>query len=232
MLATNLIATSFDSASLSGRASIAHPMREPGLWRLDVHGRRGLPVRSIDIIVRESGASHIAVEMAQEDSGCAPCESGDRFLGPGGMINLNATTTGESGYALLYGSRGREPAWDSRLLEPGDHYACMPLRPGAYAVSNLRGRGRSTITVNYPDPRALARGQRLATGPVYLQVGESITPGECRIDPGQVLAFKIDAQAHLVVDLTSADDGPQDLAEWKAARNREALNAAFQRSAR
>jgi hypothetical protein len=229
MRATALTATSFDSAKLSGLASIAHPMREPGHWRLEVHGRR-LPIQSLDIIVREGGAPRLVVDFSSPSTDSDCCAAGDRFLAPNGMINLNTGATGQGGFALLFRSDAREPAWDSRQLEPGDLYACMPLRPGTYLVSNQSGDARASVSVNYPDPRAVAQGSRLASGAVHLQVGAAITPGEGRIDPGLVLILTIKTRSHLSLELERADDGPTDLAAWKAARNRDVLEAAFRRS--
>jgi len=232
MRATALTATSFDSATLSGLTSIAHPMREPGSWRLEIHGRRGRPIQSLDIIVRDGAAPRLVVDFSSPGTASDCCAAGDRFLGPNGMINLNPGSSGEGGFALLYGRDGREPVWDSRQLEPGDHYACMPLRPGSYRVSNRNSDARGPVTVNYPDPRAVAEGHRLASGAVHLEVGRSITPGECRIDPGQVLIFALKTRAQLSLELVQADDGATDLAAWKAARNRDVLNAAFGRPSR
>jgi hypothetical protein len=232
MRAPALTATSFDSARLSGLASIAHPLRESGLWRLEMYGRRSLPTQSIDIMVREGGAPRVALDLGSSSRAGDCCATGDRVLAPNGMINLNAGSAGDGGFALLYRGDAREPIWDSRRLEAGDHYACMPLRPGTYLIANQSGDARAAVTVNYPDPRAIAQGNRLASGAVHLEVGATITPGEQRIDPGQVLIFAIKTRAHLSLELARADDGATDLAEWKAARSREVLNAAFGRPTR
>ena len=227
MPSANLVQTSFDSARLSRLASIAHPMREPGHWRLEAHGARGLRVQAFDIIVREGGAPRVAVDVAPTNPADQSRAVGDRLLAPHGMINLSISAGGGGAFALLYGARASEPVWDSRVLEPGDHYACMPLRPGSYVVSNVSGDARAALRVNYPDPRAIAQGNRLASGPVHLKIGRAITPGDQRIDPGQVLVFAIETRSHLSVALETADDGPPDLAEWRAARNRDCLRAAF-----
>lgn len=224
-----LSSTSFNSASLSGFASIAHPLREPGHWRLEAHGFRVTPNSTIDIVVRDEGKARVAIDLAQPAQGNDCCNMSEPLLALNGMLNLGCRSLRGGAYALLYRGSGDDAVWDSRVLEPGDNYACMPFRPGQYLIENLLGDARASVRVNYPDPRKTALGLRLASEPVQLKVGRTITPDELLIDPGQVLVFAIEANSHLVVTLEEPDDGHPDLAEWRAAHSRQALEATFAR---
>ena len=229
MLSNMLITTNFDSAPLSGLASITHPLREPGHWRLEAHGPRRVPIRTVDIVLRDGGQARVAVDLGHptQDTDC--CTAIEQLLTPGGMINLHDASARGGGFALLFRGSERDPFWDSRVLEPGDHFACMPLRPGRYLLTNLLSNARSSLRVNYPDPRNTAQGLRLASGPLHAKVGRAIAPDELRIDPGQALVFAIEAECHLAATLEEPDDGPPELVEWRALRSRQALEAAFTR---
>jgi hypothetical protein len=228
MLIAADIPTTFDHASLGRLASIAHPMREAGRWRLELFARREYVVASTDVIVGDGGASRAAIDIAATSAQGNCCETNEQRIAPNGMLNLNAGKSSEGGCALLYRQDERDPVWDSRVLEPGDHFACMPLRPGDYLVSNSLNGASASLQVTYPDPRATARGRRLASGPAGMRVGTAITPAALRIDPGQVLVMAIEARAHLTVSLARPDDGPSELAEWRAQRSKEAAAAFFE----
>jgi len=222
----SLTTTNFDSAALAGYCSIAHPLREPGHWRLEIHGLKHAPTQVVDIVVRDGGKVRVAVDLDHpiQSNGC--CDPREATLAPNGMINLTAVNV-SGGFVVLFRGDGSEPVWDSRVLEPGDHFACMLLRPGRYGITNLLDETRTVLCVSYPDPRMTAQGYRLASSPLQLTVGECIMPVEPRIDPGQLLVFAIEAKAHLAVCLEDADDGPPELAEWRAQRSREVLEATF-----
>jgi hypothetical protein len=203
-----LTRTTFDSASLASQASIAHPLPTAGRWRLDAFGARGVALWSMDILVRDGGAPRIAVDLAHPSPPSDCCGVGARPLAPHGMLNLSLQSPRDGGFALLHGSRRGDPVWDSRRLGPGDHYACMPLRPGLYGVANRLGPARGSVQVTYPVPRAPDATGRPAPGPALVKVGRAIDPGQLTIGPGQVLVFEIGAPAHLTVDLETPDDGP------------------------
>lgn len=227
MISTMLTQTSFDSGALSGLASVAHPLREPGYWRLAAAGRRVAPGRRFDVIVRAGGQARFAIDLADEDRrGKVPGLS-EGFLAPGGMLNLAARAALTGCHALLYGDRADEPLWDSRQLQPGDGYACMPMRPGSWRIENLLDGAVGRLRVAYPDPRAIAAGQRLAATPVRISVGAAMLPDDLRIDPGQLLIFAIDVRCRLAVTLAQPDDGPPELAAWREERSRMALERVF-----
>jgi len=222
MFPTMLTRTQFDSGALAGLASIAHPMRETGHWRLAAAGRRVAPRSEFDVIVRDGGKARYAIELAQE-----PRNDGiglrEGVLAPGGRINLAARAAPAGCHALLFGGQREAPLWDSRALQEGDGYACMPMRPGAWRIENVLGGAVGRLRVNYPDPRAIAQGMRPAATPVQVRAGTAITPDDLRIDPGQLLVFAVDSPCRLVVTLEEPDDGPPELAAWREERSRAAL---------
>lgn len=222
MFPTMLTRTRFDSGALAGLASIAHPMRETGCWRLTVVGRRVAPRSEFDVIVREGGNARYAIEMAQEarDKGAGLREG---VLAPGGRLNLAASAAPAGCHALLSGGGREAPLWDSRALQAGDGYACMPMCPGIWRIENTLFAAAGRLRVNYPDPRAIAEGLRLAATPVQVRAGTAITPGDLHLDPGQLLVFAIDSPCRLLVTLEEPDNGPPELAAWREERSRAAL---------
>ncbi|GGZ02027.1 hypothetical protein ACFFTM_08530 [Pseudoduganella plicata] len=226
MIPTMLTRTRFDSAALAGLASIAHPMRETGHWRLTTAGRRVSPRRQVDLVVREGGQARHAIDLA-DDAGHWQTALDEAFLAPGGRINLAARAAADGCHALLFGAQPDQPLWDSRALQQGDGYACTPMRPGIYRIENTLGTAVGRLRVNYPDPRAIAEGMRLAATPVHAAAGTAIAPADLRIDPGQLLVFGIDAPCRLVVTLEAPDDGPPELAAWREERSRMALERVF-----
>lgn len=228
MRSNMLTTTNFDSAALYGFASIAHSLREAGHWRLEIHNIKNLLIWHADVVVRDGGQSKLAVQLQYTTESNTCCIAREQVIAPGGMISLNGTTIERGGgFALLFRGKSNDPIWDSRVLTSGDYFACMPLRPGRYRVNNLLDGAQCSLHVNYPDPRRTVQGLRLASDPIHIKVGRTLVPGELCIDPGQLLVFAIEAKSHLTVTLEATDDGPSELAEWRALRGRQVLEAAF-----
>jgi hypothetical protein len=212
--ATSLLTrTSFESASLASQAAIAHPLSQSGRWRLEAYGPQGLAPWAMDILVRDGGLPRLAVDLALPvaPSGCGCSPTSNPSLAPGAMLNLSLARAGDGGFALLYAAGASDPAWDSRRLQAGDYYACLPLRPGLYGAANQLGTAKASIRVTYPAPKAAAATRasaaRPAVAPTIITVGEVMDPTAVVIDPSQVLLFAIGAPANLTLDLQSTDDG-------------------------
>ena len=217
----------FDSASLGRAASIAHRMPQPGRWRLEARNGAGRVLARTLVRVADGAPVAAAVNVGAPDG--APPEVAVRT---GTYLSLHSSLPRDPVFALLFAEEGEEPLWDSRRLEPGDGFACLPLRPGRYRLANRLNGAESVLTVAYPDPRATAKGRRLATGPVRVRAGERIEPVDLAMDPGQPLVVDVAAAAQIVLTLEAPDDGPPELAEWKAQRNEETLAAFFERRTR
>jgi hypothetical protein len=215
--------TDFDSAVLRGTAIIAHRLDNPGRWRLLLHAppRRQFVRQVIKVV--DGAPGMLTVELP---AGVAPyaAEVAEGVVCPGGYLRLQAPVGGEM-FVQLTPPGCDQPAWDSRTLQPGDHYICLPLRPGRYRLVNKRSAATADLAIRYPDPRATAAGRSLATEPIRVLAGEVFTPKDLSIDPGQPLAIEVAATAHLVLTLLDPDDGPSDLAAWRAHHDEQLLQA-------
>jgi hypothetical protein len=221
---TSSFPVEFDSATLARAASIAHRMLKPGRWRLEVRNVAGRILARTFFRVADGAPVAAAVNI-----GAADGQPNEVALRPGGYLSLNSSLRRDPVFALLFAEEGEETVWDSRRLEPGDGFACLPMRPGRYRLANKLNDTESGLTIAYPDPRATAAGRRLAVGPVRVRAGERIEPAQLVLDPGQPLVVDVAVAARIVLTLEAPDDGPPDLAEWKARRNEEALAAVFER---
>lgn len=225
MLNRTMTNTEFDSGSLSAMATIARRMSMPGVFIVEAVDERGRVVRRSEVVVREGegAAAGASINLvAEEDSmRCQPeCPIA---IATGGMLSFHAIGARRGMSVRMIGASEKGSAWNSQALEPGDLYACMPLRPGRYAVHKEEGGvPHMHLRVSYPDPRELAQGRKLRTGTVLMR-------NDVEIDPGQAVLFAIERPARVRVRLEEANDGPSDLAEWRAARNRQALDDALKR---
>ena len=212
LLAPGLAAEIFDSAALSGTALVSHPMPDLGEWRASTTvGRMPLPARTV-LVLREGGAAMIPLEPGGE---------AEQRLHQGGHIRLRAPNGGALA-ATLTRAGSTDPAWTSRELQDGDWFGCMPLRPGRYRLTNRLSQAEALVVVRYPDPR-IDRDPTQHAEPVRIRAGGGFGPDQVEIFPGQPLVIQITAPAHLVLALFEPDDGPADLAAWRARHDAEAL---------
>lgn len=213
IIASHLTDVNFDSAALGGTAVISHPLAHAGEWQAVLslpHAR--LPAQTV-LVLREGGGAMAAVE---------PDGDTEHRLIQGGQVRLRAAA--HSGFAVRLRSVGAEvPEWDSRRLQKGDYFACLPLRPGRYRLANLLSQADAELVMHYPDPRTRDPARRME--PVRVRAGEQFSPARVELFPGQPLIVAVDAPAHLTLTLEIPDDGPSDLAAWRERRDFEALAA-------
>jgi hypothetical protein len=208
MPSTNLLTrTRFDSASLASQALIAHPIAQPGHWRLETRGLPGGGGWATDVIVRKDGVARLSFDLAQAPSRGGACGGAPVVLAPGGMLNLSLQSPRDGAYALLFRGEGRAAEWDSRCLAPGDHYACMPLRPGQYEVIDKMSSARADLRVTYPKAHA-GPPRHARPHALTIAVGEAFDPAALVLSPGGVLLFRIEKPSRIAIDLTAPDDGP------------------------
>ncbi len=230
-LATNsaLTIVNFDSAALQGSPIVAHRMERPGTFRLVLRtpGRR--PVDRV-LRVLEDGPSSASFDWNPGFSiPAGSSDVSDAVVRPGGYLRLRSTGGVGGLSAALYVLKGLEPVWDSRSLAQGDHFICLPLRPGLYVLANRLNGATSNVVVKYPDPREIQQGRVLATEAVTISADVAFHPSHVVLDAGQPLSMEVRVAAHLVLTLKSADDGPQDLAQWRARVDAELLEKVFRR---
>lgn len=217
IIASHLTDVNFDSAALGGTAVVSHPLADLGEWQALLslpHAR--LPAQTV-LVRRDGGKAMAAIE---------PDGKTEHRLIQGGHVRLRAVD--HSGFAVKLRSVGADaPEWDSRKLQKGDYFACLPLRPGRYRLANHLSQANAEIIIHYPDPR-LPRDPSRLMKQARLRAGKQFSPSAVELFPGQPLIVAVDAPAHLTLTLESPDDGPTDLAAWRESRDAEAL-AAFGR---
>lgn len=213
IIASHLTDVIFDSAALGGTAVVSHPLAHPGEWQALLslpHAR--LPAQTV-LVRREGSGAMAAIEPDGEI---------EHRLIQGGQVRLRAPD--HFGFAVRLRSVGADaPEWDSRRLQKGDYFACLPLRPGSYRLANLLNQANAEVVIHYPDPRT--RDPAPAMEPVRVRAGEQFSSARVGLFPGQPLIVAIDAPAHLTLVLETPDDGPSDLAAWRERRDFEALAA-------
>jgi hypothetical protein len=224
MLNRAMINTDFDSGSLSAMATIAHRMTDSGGFEVEAVDATGRLVRRCEVMVREGAGARASIDLLAQDNAARCCEQDQLTVGPNGMLAFHAVEAKRGMVVRLKRAGARSPAWDSQMLEPGDIYACMPLRPGRYGAYDQEDAQRPHMhfRVRYPDPRLVAQGLKLQSGTVHMRNG-------VEIDPGQAIMFAIQKAGRVRVRLEEPDDGPPELAAWREARSREVLDDALKR---
>lgn len=231
-----LTVTEHDSGALGGTAAIAHPLGQAGDWELVVGRAAGLPLATVELRVRDDAASSVAaVDLSATDRAGRSRYAGEPVdvlsVRTGGYVRLQALEVGGALYALLRPSptsqtpglaAGGAP-WDSRVLQARDLFVCLPLRPGRYTLANQLGNSRCAVTVRYPDPRHNRGTPPPQPEPVQVRCGNTFAPESLVLTPGQGLIVEVHAQARVTLTLDAPDDGPPDLAAWRAAHDAEVL---------
>lgn len=219
----DLATVDYDTAALKGAAVVGHRMDTTGTWRLSVGGGRARRGETWTIRVVDGAPSMLAIERAAE----AAAFGGSVRQGtvrPGGYVRLRSPAAAGAVFARLFAEGQDDPVWDSRQLVADDYFVCMPMRPGRYGVANQLGGATAELVIRYPDPRRIAKDQPLDTAPIRIRVGESFEPARFEIDPGQALVFQVAVKAQIALTLAQADDGPQDLAAWRAQHDEVLLS--------
>lgn len=246
-LSSALSVIDLDSALLAGTAIIAHQLTQAGDWELTASGANDRPLATVAIRVRGDASSMVAaVELgsaqgephplcgANINTTTNPDTENSFSVRTGGYLRLRAAGVRGGAHALLRrvasstGEAAADPAamtpdaaWDSRVLQPGDVFVCMPLRPGRYLLTNELTQARCDVTVRYPDPRSNAGRPSRRPLPVKLHAAQAFTPGTAMLDAGQGLVIDVRTRARLRLTLQQADDGPPDLAAWRVVHEQE-----------
>jgi hypothetical protein len=225
ILNETLTVTDFDSGALAGTASVLHPLREAGEWQLTVFREESSPLATTLIRVRKDGTAPLAaidLSALERDGTAPPVTTGP--IRTGGYLQLNASRL-PGGYFATLSHPSYDRSWDSRVLVPDDLFVCLPLRPGLYSLANSLATSQGTLTVCYPDPRTRKDARPYRDEPVRVRVSKRFTPSALVLNAGQGLVFEIQARARVTLNLQAPDDGPPDLAAWRAAHDAEILSA-------
>ncbi len=221
MFATSLFTrTGFDSGALTRLATIAHPIAEPGMYRITVIRDDEEVVDHIVSVDDTSTAAQLDVDLAAlapggaarlarpaTTGGCCGGGIAPGTLRPGGYLQF-LVGSGDREYAAVVhrvdridGERTEE--FDTRRLMPGDVVAAVLLRPGLYTVEDVGAGGKARVHVRYPE-----RGERLHPSPP-LTIDLAAKPRVVEADPAQGLLLNADKGSRFVVTL----EKPEELSE-------------------
>lgn len=216
-----------DSASLTMLGVIVHSFGEPGEYRGVVTGK-GQDSATFSVSVDPSSAvASVNIDLAalagtapaSSQGGDSDCCCGKQDQSPGGagpryVVHPKGhavfrVSGGAGGYAvnLRKAVDDRDVrAYDSRMLQSGDIFSAVILRPGRYSVRNELGDARAEVTVSYPGTGETAYKP---PPPEVVQLGRKMEPSRIVLKPMQGLNFHIDTEARVVIELEEPDDGPR-----------------------
>ncbi|CAG0993334.1 hypothetical protein ANRL2_03373 [Anaerolineae bacterium] len=225
---------SFDSAALTMKAVLAHPLRQAGTYHgIVMLGERFLAGFVVEV-TEAAEAVQVNVDLAelhQLGRGTAPNEVVKRYeIKVGGWVVCHVSH-GEGGYYATLRKVSQRTIWDSHQLESGDIFSMIPLRPGIYSLSNLANPNHAAVplVVEYPDPRANER-RRSRPLPIYAVCRDSgFEPSEIHLRPGQGMVLTIETRAHIHLTLQRPDDGSEELRQWYADQQAELIRRTHQR---
>jgi hypothetical protein len=208
-----------DSGSLAALGSVIHKVTESGnYWGVVYRG--AARVGTFPLTVSDNGDTatdcdkpprQLDIDLTSLDgrSSQANADCGDKLtLRAGGNIVFTAMS-GTGGYAVELLRREKDKpsvkVFDSRALGAGDLYIVHVMRPGLYFIRNLKGKGQTELTVEYPDPEKIR--QRMDPFLVEFE-DEEIVPNKIVIQPVQALMFDPKNESRIVIELKKADDRP------------------------
>lgn len=221
MFGTSLFTrTGFDSGALTRLATIAHPIPEPGLYRLTVIRDGEEVVEHIVSVDATSTSSQLDVDLAAlapggaarlartarpaTTGGCCGDGSAPGTLRPGGYLQL-LVGSGDREYAAVLRRVDRLDAkrpdeWDTRRLTPGDIVAGVLLRPGLYTLEDAGAGGTARVHVRYPEP-----GERLSPSEP-LTIALPAAKRVIEADPAQGIVLQAGKGSRFVVTLEKPEE--------------------------
>jgi hypothetical protein len=209
-----------DSGSLATMSSIIHRMTEKGEFHGMVY-RGGVKVGTFavsvcdcteppsagDLLPSQAGIDLVALDST---GGARADNTLSHFpLRTGGHV-VFSVSTGSGGYAveLFCREKRKEPVkvFDSRLLGKGDLFVAHVMRPGSYAIRNIRGKGHADLTVDYPEKEKLAR--QMLPALVECKDG-TMNPAALKIQSVQGLIFSCAQEFRITIELKKPEDRPR-----------------------
>ena len=218
-----------DSGALTMLCVVAHVLAEAGTYHGTVmRGERFAGGFVVDVAPDDAFGLHAPIDLGTVHrfaEGTAPNEAVRRYrVKAGGHLVLHVRD-GEGGYHVVLKGVGTAAAWDSRSLGKGDIVSMIPIRPGAYRLTNtVRSTPAATsLVVSYPDPRQNRRDAP-RPAPIYASCGrQGFDHDAFRVRPGQGIVVAVKSAARLVLALETPDDGSDELRRWRATEHAELL---------
>lgn len=217
-----------DSGALMMKCFIGHRLPDTGLHHGTVMlGERFLAgfVVEVSDTADEAQATIDLSELHGSGRGTAPNEVVKRFrVKTSGYLVLHVAN-GEGGYHVLLQNTttNRRTSWNSQVLESGDIFSAIPLRPGAYSLSNVAGERTisTSLVVTYPDPRN-NRKDRPRPAPVYASFHRRrFDPDTFTLRPGQGIVIATKDAARFTLTLEQPDDGSDEIRQWHEQQRAE-----------
>jgi hypothetical protein len=222
-----------DSSSLATMSSIIHIIAEQGEYR-------GVVYRGEEKVGKFALKAIDYKEKSQADQ-APPLQTNidlsalDNSSGANGDKGSQSFTLRTGGHVVFYVSadskeyavevfrleKQKEPikVFDSRVLGHGDIFIAQVMRPGSYAIRNVKGKGNANLTVEYPKREKLT----LKTNPVMVECNNgTMNPSEVKVQSVQALMFNCIQESRITIELKKAEDRPRpDLVPANLAAMRE-----------
>ncbi len=217
-----------DSAALTMLGTVVHSFREPGEYRGTVRSGNQPEATFYVSVDKSCAVAQVNIDLAKltgqrpDDATCCGEHDGPRFVvHPKGYAVFHVGG-GAGGYSVNVRRADENPdlkAYDTRVLQPGDIYSAVLIRPGTYSVKNMLSKGHAQLTVAYP---TVGKTPFRPPPPIDVECADSFEPHAIRLLPSQGLNFHLKVPAHIKIELTKADDGPASKAPsgrsgWKKA---------------
>jgi len=203
-----------DSGALTMLGAIVHSFGEAGEYRGTVRRDQDAMATFYVTVDKACAVADAKIDLAKlaspanEDGGCCRAENGPRFVvHPKGYAVFHVSG-GPGGYAVNVRRADENPelkAYDSRVLQSGDIFAGVLMRPGRYTIRNELSDADAEVTVAYP---VVGKVAYKPPPPQDVKCGETIAPRRIELQPVQGLNFRVDAPARIRIELLEPDDGP------------------------
>jgi hypothetical protein len=225
--------TTFDSATPTGTAVVAHRFEQAGQYEVSV-------IRGAEVIDRlrlnvpeqptsEQGEGQpvepvqpggaISVDLASSVFNPAtdrllavPAGGYVAFTAPAGAVRLGATVA-------RAGAEGGELEFDTQRLLPGDLFAVTLIRPGRYTASNTATGASLGIQVTYPE---VGSAPFRPPGPASVECrADGFSTNTVALAPTQGIIFNVSTATRIQIELAEPDDGPSPAARPLGSWRRE-----------
>jgi hypothetical protein len=207
-----------DSGSLATMSSIIHKVAEQGVYRgILYRGEANVGKFSLKVSDNSKTSSEEGAPLQQVDIDLASLENLTGAKGKPVSFTLRTgghvvfyVSTGSKEYAveLFRLEKQKEPikVFDSRVLGRGDIFTAQVMRPGSYAIRNIKGKGNADLKVEYPEPEKLERN----IDPVLVECSNgTMNPAEVKIQSVQALMFNCIQESRITIVLKKAEDRPR-----------------------
>ena len=207
-----------DSGALTTLGVIVHSFGQPGEYRGTVRRDEETVATFYVSVDKACAVADAKIDLAKlatpssDAGGCCRPEDGPRFVVHPKGYAVFQVSGGAGGYAVNVRRADENPelkAYDSRVLESGDVFSAVLMRPGRYAISNELSEADAEVTVAYP---VVGKVGYKPPPPQEVECGETIEPRRIELQPVQGLNFRVHAPARIRIELVEPDDGPEPAA--------------------